>query len=106
MVPMVFCGAHGAGLVCQISSQSDLWCEGRGLPKNAFSSLNYSATICLADWAYILIKVDAHHFQSLGSFKFLAHSISGEFELKQQTTNNNNDDNNNNNNNNNKPVQF
>ena len=47
MVQRLFCIAHGAGLVCQISSQSDLRCEGRGLPKNAFSSLGYSATIWL-----------------------------------------------------------
>ncbi len=45
MVLEAFCRTHRAGHVCQISSQSESWCEGRGLSKIVFLSINYSTTI-------------------------------------------------------------
>ena len=71
--------------MCQISSQSDLWCKRRGHPKNAFSSLSYSATIWLNG---LIFKIKLMHIISNHWAKFLAHASSREFELKWQTTNN------------------
>lgn len=52
-VDLVFCEAHWAWLVCQISSEPHLQCEGRGLYKILFFGLNYSATIWLIGLTFL-----------------------------------------------------
>lgn len=51
---------HWAGLVCEITSQWDLWCE-RPFQNWAFGPANYSATICLI--GLILLGKHMPHFQ-------------------------------------------